>query len=308
MCVHAKERQDMAERKLSVKMFGGFAASYGDEILFFGKQRDSRFGQLFQILMTRPGQGFDKKKIAGSLYGRDEVEDSNASLNNTIFRLRNYLRTSPLPPGEHLVLNSGVLSFGKTVEVESDVWDFECLAKQFEEERDRRKKADICWKACGLYRGEFLPQLLNEQWVIEKNEYYQRLYSRMMEYLLRYLKEEADYGNMEKAAASAARIRPDEGWELWWVDSLISLGSYQKAEQVYREMSERMQENGSFLTEEMQARFQKMGARIRRPEGAGEDIGKYLAESGIQEGAYACMLPAFSDCLHVLKRIFSRGG
>ncbi len=298
----------MAERKLSVKMFGGFAATYGDEILFFGKQRDSKFGQLFQILMTRPGQGFDKREIADSLYGRDEVEDSNASLNNTIFRLRKYLKTSPLPPGEYLVLDGGVLSFDKIVETESDVWDFECLAKQFEEERDRREKAVICGKACRLYQGEFLPQLLNEQWVIEKNEYYQRLYSRMMEYLLRYLKEEADYGNMEKAAADAVRTCPDEGWELWWVDSLVSLGSYQKAEQVYQEMAERMQENGGFLTEEMQARFQEAGAKIRRPEGAGEDIGKYLAESSIQEGAYACMLPAFSDCLHMLKRIFARGG
>lgn len=307
MGVRAKEGQSVAERKLSVKMFGGFAVSYGDEPLLFGKHRDSKFGQLFQILMTRPGQGFDKREIANSLYGRDEVEDSNASLNNTIFRLRKYLETSPLPPGQHLVLNAGVLSFGKAVETESDVWDFECRAKQFEQEQDRRKKADICGKACELYRGEFLPQLLSEQWVIEKNEYYQRLYSRMMEYLLRYLKEEADYGNMEKAAASAVRLCPDEGWELWWVDSLISLGSYQKAEQVYREMAERMQENGGFLTEEMQARFLETGARIRRPEGAGEDIGKYLAESDIQEGAYACMLPAFSDCLHMLKRMICRG-
>ena len=298
----------MADKKLSVRMFGGFSVSYGDEILFFGKQRDSKFGQLFQILMTRPGQGFGKREIADSLYGRGEVEDLNASLNNTIFRLRNYLKTSPLPPGEYLVLNDGVLSFGKAVKVESDVWDFECWAKRFGEEKDRRKKAEICEKACGLYRGEFLPQLLNEQWVIEKNEYYQRLYSEMMEYLLRYLKEEADYGSMEKAAAGAARVCPDEGWELWWVDSLISMGSYQKAEQVHREMAERMQKNGGFLTEEMQARFQEAGARIRRPEGAGEDIGKYLAESGIPEGAYACMLPAFSDCLHMLKRIMSRGG
>ena len=59
----AKEREGVAEKKLLVKMFGGFSASYGDEVLTFGRQRDSKFGQLFQILMKRPGQGFSKGEI-----------------------------------------------------------------------------------------------------------------------------------------------------------------------------------------------------------------------------------------------------
>lgn len=101
------EKQDMSTGKLSVKMFGGFFVSYGDIVLTFGKQRNSKFCQLFQILMTRPGQNFSKEKIAESLYGADEVEDINASLNNTIFRLRKYLRESPLPPGEYIECKGG---------------------------------------------------------------------------------------------------------------------------------------------------------------------------------------------------------
>ena len=90
-------------------MFGGFSARYGDEILSFGRQRDSKFRQLFLILMTRPGQEFSKRDIAGSLYGQEEVEDPNASLNNTIFRLRRYLELSPLPSGD-LKMQHGNLS------------------------------------------------------------------------------------------------------------------------------------------------------------------------------------------------------
>ena len=86
-----KGREGVAGKKLSVRMFGRFSARYADEILALGRQRDSKFRQLFQILMTRPGQDFSKLAVAESLYGWDEVEDSNASLNNTIFRLRKYL-------------------------------------------------------------------------------------------------------------------------------------------------------------------------------------------------------------------------
>ena len=119
-------------KKLWVKMFGGFSVRYGDEVLGFGRQRDSKFAQLFQILMTRPGMGFDKGAIMRFLYGREEVEVPNASLNNTIFRLRKYLETSPLPEGNYLILNEGVLRFDIVVPVESDVWRFESIIQEFE--------------------------------------------------------------------------------------------------------------------------------------------------------------------------------
>lgn len=297
----------MAERKLVVRMFGGFTAHYGNELLTFGRQRNSKFEQLFQILLTRPGQGFDKRDIAESLYEREEVENLNASLNNTIFRLRKYLKASPLPPGDYLDLNDGTLRFTGNVRMDSDVWHFECAAKAFDEAQDKRKKAKACEKACGLYQGEFLPRLSNEQWVIERNSYYRKLYSGMMKYLLGYLKEEGDYENMEKVASNAARFCPDEGWELWQVDGLISMGCYKEAEQVYQKMAVRMQKNGGFLTEKQQACFRDVGARIWRPEGDRKDIDRYLAEPVPPEGAYACMLPGFSDCFHMLKRIMARG-
>ena len=294
--------------KLSVKMFGGFTASYGDEVLTFGRQRNSKFGQLFQILMTRPGQGFSKEDIAESLYGQEEVEDLNASLNNTIFRLRRYLEASPLPSGDYLMLNAGVVRFEGQIEVESDVWSFENAALEFEGEQDRRRKAEICEKACELYQGEFLPQLSNEQWVIEKSRNYQNQYSRMLKYLLRYLKDEGDYGNMEKKAARAARLNPYEEWEIWQVESLIALGRHKEAGKIYHKLALRVQEAGGFLSKKQQAWFRRIGDRMRRPEGSEEEISKCLMESAPSEGAYAGTLPGFLDCFRMLKRSLVRGG
>lgn len=297
----------MTEKKLWVKMFGGFSASYGDEVLTFGRQSDSKFGQLFQILMTRPGQGFSKREIAESLYKWEEVEELNATLNNTIFRLRKYLEVSPLPPGNYLFLRMGVLYFDGDIEIESDVWNFERTAKEFEEEQDKRKKAELCEKACEFYQGEFLPQLSNEQWVIEKSRYYQKLYVSMMKYLFEYLKGEDDYRSIERLSAYASKIYPYEGWENWRIDSLISLNQYQEAEELYQEMAAHLQESGGFLSKKQQIQFRKIGRRIRRPEGSEENISKYLVETVQEPGAYACTLPGFSDCYHMLKRVIKRG-
>lgn len=295
-------------KKLQVKMFGGFSARYGDEVLSFGRQRDSKFRQLFLILMTRPGQEFSKRDIAGSLYGQEEVEDPNASLNNTIFRLRRYLELSPLPSGDYLILNEGVLRFDGGIAMESDVWSFENAAREFEQEQGEADRVDLCRKACELYQGEFLPWLSNEQWVIEKSRNYQKLYFRMLGYLLRRLKEDGDYKSMEQVAAQGAKLYPCEGWELWQIESLNALGRRKEAEEVYRKTVAYVQETGGFLSQKQQERFREMETRIRRPEGTNAEICRCLLEQEPKQGAYACTLPGFSDCFRMLKRVIAREG
>lgn len=288
-------------------MFGKFSTRYADEILVFGRQRDSKFRQLFQILMTRPGQDFSKIAVAESLYGWDEVEDSNASLNNTIFRLRRYLETSSLPPGEYLFCEAGVLRFDGNIEVESDVWEFEKLADEFDREKGRQERLTLCETACELYRGEFLPQLSNEQWVIEQSRHYQKMYIEMLRYLLNALKENGDYEMVEKYARSAAEIYPYEGWENWRIDSLVALGRRKEAEEIYRETERSAQKSDGLLSKKQQEQLRKIGNRVLRSQGTEEDIEKYLMENKPGAGAYACTLLGFSDCFRMLKRVVKRG-
>lgn len=296
------------ERELCVRMFGGFSAAYGEETLAFGGQKDPKFKQLFQILATRPGREFSKKEIVESLYGFEEVEDANASLNNTIFRLRKYLRSSPLPPGEYLILKNGMLRFDGGIAVESDAWAVECAGRELEKELDEPERAEICGKICELYRGEFLPQIANEQWVIEKSGEYKRIYFKALEILCTYLKEENDHAAIERLTARACGIYPCEGWESWRIESLLILGRRAEAERVYQETAAYAQEAGGFLSRERQARFREAGTQILYPEGTTEEIRKCLLESGAGEGAYNCTLPGFSDCFRMLKRVTSRRG
>lgn len=297
----------MESKKLSVRMFGRFSAKYGSEVLTFGRQGDSKFGQLFQMLMTRPGQGFSKRNIAEAFYDWDKVEDPNASLNNMIFRLRKYLEASPLPAGEYLILNGGVLYFGGEVEVESDVWKFENIAQRFKEEQDEQKKALLCEQADELYQGEFLPHLSNEQWVIDKSRNYQKLYFEMMDYLLRFLKEEGDYSKLESLSEQAAKLYPSEGWEIWQIDGMIALNQYKEAGKLYQKTMTHVQRMDVFLSREQKERLRKAGDKIRQPEGTEEDIEKCLMETIPRQGAYGCTLQSFLDCFRMLKRVIKRG-
>ena len=194
------------------------------------------------------------------------------------------------------------------IETESDVWNLEELFREFEQEREGQRKVELCKKACDLYQGEFLPQLSNEQWVIERSRHYQKLYFGMLRYLLSSLKEEGDYRSIEKVAAQAVSLYPYEGWEIWQIDSLIALGRQKEAQKLYQKTASYVQEIGGFLSKKQQAQFRRIGGRMQQPEGTGEDIGRCLMENGAGQGAYACTLPGFSDCFRMLKRIVKRGG
>ena len=132
---------------------------------------------------------------------------------------------------------------------------------------------ELCKKACDLYQGEFLPQLSNEQWVIERSRHYQKLYFGMLRYLLSSLKEEGDYRSIEKVAAQAVSLYPYEGWEIWQIDSLIALGRQKEAQKLYQKTASYVQEIGGFLSKKQQAQFRRIGGRMQQPEGTGEDIG-----------------------------------
>lgn len=200
------------------------------------------------------------------------------------------------------------MGFREEIEAESDVWEFECIVREFEKEQDTQRKEELCKRAKELYQGEFLPRLSDEQWVIERNGNYQKQYSVMMKYLLRRLRDEGDHESVEKTAEQAARVCPDEEWKIWQLDSIVSLGRYKEAEALYQEMAAYMQKTGGILSKKNQAWLRKIGERINRADGSETDIRKCLMEETSAEGAYACTFMGFLDCFRMLKRTIAGGG
>ena len=293
---------DRAKPKLTVKMFGGFTVSYISEPIVLGRQTSSKFCQLFQLLLTRPGRQFSKREIMRCLYGQESVENANAALNNAVFRLRRCLETSPLPPGEYLTVGDGMIRFEERVPVDCDVWRFERLSRSFDRETGREKRVQIAGEACALYTGELLPQLAAEQWVIERDKVYREAYFQMLRYLLERRQEERNYREIQRLSVAAAAIEPLGEWRLWQVDALISLGKPEEAMAAYREMLDHLWESGEPPAEPWMERLREMESRIRRPREGDEALRRFLREEKPPAGAYPCPLQSFLDHCHILER------
>lgn len=293
-------------KKLTVRLFGAFAAQYGDTVLTLGKHTDSKFGKLFQILMTRPGENFSKRAIIDRIYELGEVEDPNASFNNTMFRLRKYLEKSPLPPGKYLVIEDGAVRFDGPVEVESDAWSFEQTADAFDAETDEDRKLELSKNACRLYQGDYLPRLSNEMWVIEKNQYFQKKYFRMLRYLLKHLEKEGDYAGIGLFSQRAIEIEPVGEWLAWHIDSLVAQGRLLDASKAYQAAVERMEAMGDSAPKGTLEQLQEIGKRIQAPGSVREWVSMHLQEEKPPQGAYYCSMPGFVEQYRILKRVERR--
>ena len=142
----------MEKEILQVRMLGGFSMVYQEKTLVFDRNYISKSTQLLQILFLHLEKGIAKERLLEELYGRDDVENRNGSLNNTIFRLRKQLEAAGLPEGKYFYLKKGIYYWDSAIPVETDL---SVLKKNWKkaEKRPTKKKTELFKRnLCSVYR------------------------------------------------------------------------------------------------------------------------------------------------------------
>ena len=206
----------MEKNVLKVRMLGTFSLEYKGKELVLDRNKASKTTQLFQLLMfhTEDG-GISKAAMIDALYGRVEVENKNGSLNNTIFRLRKQLKDIGLPDSKYINIQSGMCCWDGNIEVQVDVNEFRKLIEKEKKEKREEDKLHLWMQAWKIYKGEFLPDMIGEQWVAVENVRCRDEYFRVTEELCRWLKGHERYEDLHKVAHRAAEIYPFDEWQVW---------------------------------------------------------------------------------------------
>lgn len=299
----------MKKAVLQVQMFGGFSMIYEGKKLMFERNFTSKTAQLLQILFLHVNNGIAKESLLEFLYDRDDVENRNASLNNTIFRLRKQLETAGLPKGRYFTLNNGFYCWNQEVPAIVDVHSFEKKIEEGKRTEDETAREEILMEACSLYTGEFLPIMIGEDWVTVANTYYQKLYFEAIQEVSAWLMKKKCFEKLYELTTAALKIYPFEDWRLLQIDSLIAMNRYQDAIHIYKETTHLFfEELGLSPTPEMLLRFQLISERMQQSVSAIEEIKDDLKEKGERTGAYYCTFPSFIDIYHVVSRMMERTG
>jgi hypothetical protein len=193
------------------------------------------------------------------------------------------------------------------VNLEVDVLQFKKLIRQARAEADVTRRRELLLEACEVYTGEFLPDMIGDDWIAIENMRYQRMYEDSMQEVLEGLKEEERFQQIYEVSTMAARICPFDDWNLWRIDSLIAMQRYTEAMNVYQKTTRLFfDELGIPPSEELLKRFRLMSERIQQPVSTMEDVRQELREKEEKRGGYYCTYPGFLECYHVLVRMMER--
>lgn len=93
-----------------------------------------------------------------------------------------------------------------------------------QEEQEQEKKMAILEQALRLYRGDFLPKLSGEDWVLLEAVRYKHEYEESLQQVLEYKSREQKYDDMLQIAAMASDPYPFDEWQCYKIEALMGMG------------------------------------------------------------------------------------
>ena len=296
---------------LKVYMLGKFSMVYGDQPVIFKRNSATKVLKLLQILLHYSGVrgGISRNQLLEELYGREEVSDAANNLRVTVHRLKKMLADTILPDYEYIQIDNGIYRWKRPMDTWVDVIDFSENVKAGEAETNEAERYRLFKKACLLYRGEFLPELSGEDWVIINSVAYKKQYTTALSGVWDYLKYVQDYEEMLELSSEAVRIYPFDEWQAMKIEALMGLDRYKEAMDFYEETSRMFfEELGISPSVRTMKLFEEMSAKMTGSYQAAGEIEDRLKEEEEEKGAFYLSLPSFRDSYRLFQRILERNG
>ncbi len=297
--------------ELKVYMLGSFSMLYGGKPVTFRRGGTTKVLKLLQILLHNSGAkgGIPRNQLLEDLYGSEEVSDAANNLRVTVHRLKKILAESILPEYDYIQIENGIYKWQSPMRTWVDVLEFSRKVKEGEAETHEAMRYELFKQACELYRGEFLPELSGEDWVIISSVAYKKQFTTALSGVWEYLMYIQDYEKMLEFSSEAVKIYPFDEWQAMKIEALMGLNRYKEAMDFYEETARMFfEELGISPSDRTMKLFDEMSAKMTSSYQTAGEIEKKLKEKEEKSGALYLSLPSFRDSYRLLQRILERNG
>lgn len=226
---------------IQVQMLGEFTIRYGDCVISDSNDRSHRVWSLLAYLLVNRRREFTQEELINLCWsgGTGSSDPANA-LKSVFHRIRALLDRLEDGLGHRLLLRrSGRYVWNEEIPITLDIEQFEERCRRGDREKEPEARLRAYQAAVGCYRGDLLPRLSGEIWVMPLETYYHGLYAGAVSSAIEILE---DCGRTEELAAlcrQAVKIEPykEEFYE-HLMCALIENGDNREAMAVYDDMSE----------------------------------------------------------------------
>lgn len=294
---------------LSVNYLGKLTIRFRGKNLKLSRSVSDKMTQLFLMLIyTENGVG--KDDLIRILYEHVDSAQASNLLRALIFRLRKNLIAAGLPDEPYIINEDGVYRWkAEKVMLFLDTTEFQQVIQTAQEENQPWKKKLLYETADRLYQGEFLPDMIGDEWAAVENRRLQEIYFTAMRELFAILKKEKNYGELLPYCEKVAEQYPYEEWQIELLDCLIARKDYKQALNYYEEIARQYQENfGMKLSWELQKRLEQIREQIHYDINSISEIQEQLMKENPGRGKNYRDFLAFAEIYRYMTRVLERNG
>ena len=295
--------------EIRIRMLGEFSLTAGDNTISDAVGRSRKVWCLLACLVCNRGRFIPSQKLIDLLWG-DDPSSSNPenALRITLHRLRTLLNDLWPGAGKELICSQdGGYGWNPEISVSLDCDEFEELSRSAGSEEQRLQDH---LSALELYKGEFLPRMSDQVWVIPIAAHFQNLYLQMTLEASNLLLQRQRSREAAEICRRAAAMEPyHEPLHQNLMKALGASGDTKGAASVYEALSKRLFDDfGIRPNEQTRAVYREAAHTPEDRTLPMDEVMEQIQERNSQMGALICDYDYFKILCFAESRAMERSG
>jgi DNA-binding SARP family transcriptional activator len=292
---------------------GHFDVTKDGQSLVIKASDSKKIWELYKFMITHRDQSFTPESLSDHLWISEEYADPRSTLRRQMYRLRQLLDEHAEDTAETtMIFSNGYYSWNPNVSVVIDSDEFERLVLHGDSKKEtdpERSIADLI-EAISIYKGDYLPDCIEQHWVFPVRNYYQRLFNKAVITLIDLLKGKDDYDEIVNQCQAAIKIDVYEiDFHIAYIHALHKKGNQKQALEHYQHITNFLyREMGIKPTGELKEIYKlllKAHPVIQTDKGSLMDA---LDEHADPENAFYCDPEVFKSIYELERRRSQRSG
>jgi DNA-binding SARP family transcriptional activator len=193
----------------NITTLGQFDVVKNNDSLVMSASSSKKLWELYKFLLVHRSQKFTPDSLADQLWVSESYSDYRGTLRRQMHRLRQILKEESADEnGCTILFASGYYMWnsGVSIKVDSDIFEAEVAQGDLCMEIDSSEALRHYLMAIAIYKGDYLPDLLNQHWVFSVRNHYRRLYLRAVEVAVKLLNHKHAFDEIIRICQAAIRI------------------------------------------------------------------------------------------------------
>ncbi len=295
------------EADLKIYTLGRYQVFYKDSQLSIEHGRSRKIWDLLMYFISHSDKIVAPDAIVEALWPEQEYANLNSSVKNLVHRLRKHIETNYSKScGPFIISANGCYGLNSNYSYWLDAEVFESICIEAKELANN-DSAGACAKYCqafSLYKGEYLPDCSNIEWVQPLRQYYRQLFINSMKHLVTLLKEQGNYAQIVDICEKALYVeRFEENLHVCYMEALLEEDKAMQAFSHYNYITRLYYEElGVKPSVKMKHLYRIIRERCKQECYDHNDLEKMLQERDKTDGPLICELETFQTLCKLEKR------